>query len=97
MASVPRGSNPVSMPVNRSKLCSNCGLCDASGRGQWILDRDSGEFSLLTYDVDPTAGVVRATLRVRDGIAGGPPPFAKSDRSRFLQALDAALVRLKRE
>ena len=30
-----------------------------------------------------------------DGI-GGPPPFSKADRSRFLQALDAALVRLKK-
>jgi uncharacterized protein YaiI (UPF0178 family) len=27
---------------------------------------------------------------------GGPPPFSKEDRSRFLQALDTALVRLKR-
>jgi uncharacterized protein YaiI (UPF0178 family) len=27
---------------------------------------------------------------------GGPPPVAKSDRSRFLSALDEALVRLKR-
>lgn len=27
---------------------------------------------------------------------GGPPPFSKSDRSRFLQALDEAIVRLKR-
>jgi len=27
---------------------------------------------------------------------GGPPPFGKTDRSRFLQALDEALVRLKR-
>ena len=31
-----------------------------------------------------------------DGIASGPPPFSKSDRSRFLQALDTALVRIKR-
>jgi hypothetical protein len=30
-----------------------------------------------------------------DGI-GGPPPFSKQDRSRFLSALDEALVRLKR-
>ena len=28
------------------------------------------------------------------GLTGGPAPFAKADRSRFLQALDAALVRL---
>jgi len=31
-----------------------------------------------------------------DGITGGPRPFAKADRSRFLQALDAALVKLGR-
>jgi uncharacterized protein len=31
-----------------------------------------------------------------DGIMGGPPPFAKADRSRFLQALDEALARLAR-
>ena len=37
---------------------------------------------------------IMADLRSGAGIAGGPPPFAKSDRSRFLQALDAALVRL---
>jgi uncharacterized protein YaiI (UPF0178 family) len=29
-------------------------------------------------------------------VVGGPPPFAKADRSRFLQALDEALVRLER-
>ena len=28
-----------------------------------------------------------------DGIQGGPAPFNKADRSRFLQALDEALVR----
>jgi len=30
------------------------------------------------------------------GAGGGPAPFAKADRSRFLSALDEALVRLKR-
>ena len=28
---------------------------------------------------------------------GGPPPFSKADRSQFLQALDSALIRLKRQ
>jgi uncharacterized protein YaiI (UPF0178 family) len=38
---------------------------------------------------------IMADLRVgADGITGGPAPFAKADRSRFLQALDEALVRL---
>lgn len=40
---------------------------------------------------------IMADLRAgADGIGGGPAPFAKADRSRFLQALDAALVRLAR-
>lgn len=40
---------------------------------------------------------IMADLRAgADGITGGPSPFAKSDRSRFLSALDEALVRLAR-
>ena len=40
---------------------------------------------------------IMADLRAgADGIIGGPAPFAKADRSRFLQALDDALVRLAR-
>jgi len=40
---------------------------------------------------------IMADLRAgADGIGSGPPPFAKADRSRFLQALDLALVRLAR-
>jgi uncharacterized protein YaiI (UPF0178 family) len=37
---------------------------------------------------------IMADLRSGAGITGGPPPFAKADRSRFLQALDEALARL---
>jgi uncharacterized protein len=40
---------------------------------------------------------IMADLRAgADGIGGGPAPFAKADRSRFLSALDEALVRAKR-
>ena len=40
---------------------------------------------------------IMADLRAgADGLTGGPAPFAKADRSRFLQALDEALVRLRR-
>src|SRR5580704_2636536 len=35
-------------------------------------------------------------LRSMGEITGGPKPFAPADRSRFLQALDAAVVRAKR-
>ena len=40
---------------------------------------------------------IMADLRAgADGLMGGPKPFAKADRSRFLQELDVALVRLVR-
>jgi len=39
---------------------------------------------------------IMADLRAGGDQLGGPAPFAKADRSRFLQALDEALVRLKR-
>ena len=36
-----------------------------------------------------------ADLRAGIDSVGGPPPFSKADRSRFLSALDEALVRLR--
>lgn len=39
---------------------------------------------------------IMADLRAGGEQLGGPAPFAKTDRSRFLSALDEALVRLKR-
>ncbi len=39
---------------------------------------------------------ILADLRVGGDVVGGPAPFAKADRSRFLQALDEALVRMAR-
>jgi uncharacterized protein YaiI (UPF0178 family) len=39
---------------------------------------------------------IMADLRAGGDQLGGPAPFSKTDRSRFLQALDTALVGLKR-
>ena len=39
---------------------------------------------------------IMADLRAGGDAVGGPAPFAKADRSRFLQALDEALARLAR-
>ena len=39
---------------------------------------------------------IMADLRVGGDAIGGPNPFTKADRSRFLQALDEALVRAER-
>ena len=55
----------------------------------------------FTMDSIGAAVATRAILNdLRAGMGteniGGPPPFAKQDRSRFLSALDEILVRLKR-
>ena len=39
---------------------------------------------------------IMADLRAGGDVVGGPAPFAKTDRSRLLSALDETLVRLKR-
>lgn len=39
---------------------------------------------------------IMADLRAGGEQLGGPPPFARTDRSRFLRALDETLVRLTR-
>jgi uncharacterized protein YaiI (UPF0178 family) len=39
---------------------------------------------------------IMADLRAGGDVIGGPAPFSKTDRSRFLSALDETLVRLKR-
>jgi uncharacterized protein YaiI (UPF0178 family) len=39
---------------------------------------------------------IMADLRAGGDIIGGPAPFSKTDRSRFLSALDAAIMRLQR-
>ncbi|QIG81984.1 YaiI/YqxD family protein [Stakelama tenebrarum] len=39
---------------------------------------------------------IMADLRAGGDQIGGPPPFSKVDRSNFLQALDSAIVRLRR-
>ncbi len=38
-----------------------------------------------------------ADLRAEGMITGGPPPFSKTDRSRFLQSMDLIIQRIKRE
>lgn len=40
---------------------------------------------------------IMADLRAGGDAIGGPAPFSKTDRSRFLSALDQALVSLKRK
>ena len=65
--------------------------------GATVIAHNGKPFTLASIGSAIATRAIMADLRVgADGITGGPAPFAKSDRSRFLSALDEALVRLAR-
>jgi uncharacterized protein YaiI (UPF0178 family) len=68
--------------------------------GATVIGPTGKPFTTSSIGAAIATRAIMADLRAGVGgggdAAGGPPPFAKADRSRFLQALDAALVRLKR-
>ncbi len=65
--------------------------------GATVLAPNGRAFTAASIGGAIATRAIMADLRVAaDGITGGPPPFGKADRSRFLDALDAALVRLRR-
>jgi uncharacterized protein YaiI (UPF0178 family) len=65
--------------------------------GATVLSHTGKPFTAASIGGSIATRAIMADLRagLGEGI-GGPAPFAKTDRSRFLQALDAALVRLAR-
>lgn len=66
-------------------------------KGATVIGHNGKPFTTASIGGAIAARAIMADLRVAaDGITGGPKPFAKADRSRFLQALDEALVRLAR-
>ena len=65
--------------------------------GATVIGHNGKPFTEAGIGAAIATRAIMADLRVAaDGITGGPAPFAKADRSRFLQALDEALVRLAR-
>ena len=66
-------------------------------KGATVIGHNGNPFTAASIGGAIATRAIMADLRVgADGITGGPAPFAKTDRSRFLQALDEALVRLQR-
>lgn len=64
-------------------------------KGASVIGPNGKPFTTASIGGAIATRAILADLRVAaDGITGGPRPFTKADRSRFLQALDAALVRL---
>ena len=66
-------------------------------KGATVIGPNGKPFTAASIGGAIATRAIMADLRVgADGITGGPAPFARGDRSRFLQALDEALVRLRR-
>ena len=66
-------------------------------KGAAVIGHNGKPFTGASIGGAIATRAIMADLRVAaNGFGGGPPPFAKADRSRFLQALDEALVRLAR-
>ena len=69
--------------------------------GATVLAPNGKPFTTASIGPAIATRAIMADLRAGMGAGmgagiGGPPPFSKADRSQFLQALDAALVRLNR-
>jgi hypothetical protein len=63
-------------------------------KGATVIGHNGKSFTSASIGGAVTTRAIMADLRAGAGVTGGPAPFAKADRSRFLQALDEALVRL---
>lgn len=64
--------------------------------GAVVLSPNGKPFTTASIGGAIATRAIMADLRAGGDIVGGPAPFSKTDRSRFLSALDEALVRLRR-
>ena len=86
-------ANSRSIVVTGDILLADRGL----KAGAQVLAPPGKAFAAGSIGSSIATRAIMADLRAgMDGPGGGPAPFAKADRSRFLQALDQALVRLAR-
>ena len=65
-------------------------------KGGIVIGHNGKPFTAASIGGAIASRAIMADLRAGGDIVGGPAPFSKADRSRFLQALDEALVRLKK-
>ena len=66
--------------------------------GATVIGHNGKPFTPASIGGAIATRAIMADLRVgANGLTGGPAPFAKADRSRFLEALDEALGRLERQ
>lgn len=64
--------------------------------GAAVLSPAGKPFTVNSIGAAVATRAIMADLRAGGDIVGGPAPFSRADRSRFLSALDQALVRARR-
>ncbi|WP_375394609.1 YaiI/YqxD family protein [uncultured Sphingomonas sp.] len=64
--------------------------------GATVLSSIGKPFTTASIGAAVATRAIMADLRAGGDIIGGPAPFGPKDRSRFLSALDAAIVAMKR-
>ena len=64
--------------------------------GATVIGHNGKPFTSASIGGAIATRAIMADLRAGGDVVGGPAPFVKADRSRFLQSLDEALVRLSR-
>jgi uncharacterized protein len=64
--------------------------------GAEVVAPNGREFTSASIGPAIATRAILADLRAGGDAIGGPPPFAKTDRSRFLSTLDAMLARRRR-
>ena len=65
--------------------------------GATVLGHNGRPFTAASIGQAVAQRALMADLRAMETVSGGPAPFAKADRSRFLSALDEAINRLRRQ
>jgi uncharacterized protein YaiI (UPF0178 family) len=84
-----RGAIVVTADVPLAHRCIRSGAAVIAPTGRTLTEASIG-MALATRDL-------MADLRSAGQITGGPKPFQPRDRTKFLSALDLAVVRLKRD
>ena len=82
------GAIVVTADIPLASRCIKAGAAVVAPDGR-VFSEDSIGMTLATRNL-------MDDLRSAGAVTGGPKPFAPRDRSRFLSALDQAIVRLKR-
>ena len=66
-------------------------------RGAVVISPNGRSFTTSSIGSAIATRAIMADLRAGGDIVGGPPPFSKTDRSRFLSSLDEAVGKLRRQ